>query len=193
MHTVNLRSEKCSCRAWDLTGIPCQHAICAMIDARVEPMTFISRYYHQATYIASYAKKFQPVRGVKFWAKPPEHPLQPPPICTQPGRPKEKRVRTEEIDRRVRKGVAVQKSFENAQAPSTVPDKLSTYGKIQRCSYCREEGHYKRTCKKFKEVCIHFNLNHLFSLILCKFSSVMCMCYCMCMCCVCVCDVNMDV
>ena len=105
VHTVNLRTERCSCRAWDLTGIPCQHAICAMLDARVEPSASISIYYHIDTYLASYDNKFQPVRGVKFWDKPSDDsPLLPPPVVTQPGRPKEKRVRTEEINRRVSKG-----------------------------------------------------------------------------------------
>ncbi|XP_028788037.1 uncharacterized protein LOC114744023 [Neltuma alba] len=29
-HTVYLARNVCTCRAWDLIGIPCQHASCAM-------------------------------------------------------------------------------------------------------------------------------------------------------------------
>lgn len=101
--------------------------------------------------------KFQSVRGVKFWDKSTHNPISPPSVCTLPGRPKEKRVCTEEINRRVRNGVAIQKSWENAQHPQTVPDILPTHGKVQRCSFCHEEGHYKRTCKKFKEVSTCFS------------------------------------
>lgn len=32
-YIVHLEAEKCSCRAWDLKGIPCAHAIAAMSDA----------------------------------------------------------------------------------------------------------------------------------------------------------------
>ncbi|KAH0715585.1 hypothetical protein KY284_008490 [Solanum tuberosum] len=30
-HTINLKDKRCTCRAWDLSGIPCPHAIKAML------------------------------------------------------------------------------------------------------------------------------------------------------------------
>ncbi|XP_028802412.1 protein FAR-RED ELONGATED HYPOCOTYL 3-like [Neltuma alba] len=66
-HTVCLTRKTCTCRAWDLTGILCQHAIHAMYHCKLEPLTHISRYYHKDTYIASYRTKFAPVRGKRFW------------------------------------------------------------------------------------------------------------------------------
>lgn len=99
-HTVNLRKEMCSCRAWDLTGILCQHAICAMLDAKVDPTRHISKYFHKETYLSSYMTKLQPVRGKQFWDREKYLPLQPPPTCTLPGRPRLKRIRTEESERR---------------------------------------------------------------------------------------------
>ncbi|KAK8574061.1 hypothetical protein V6N13_097055 [Hibiscus sabdariffa] len=41
-HTVNLNTMQCTCREWELTGIPCCHAICAMYHDSKEPQTFIS-------------------------------------------------------------------------------------------------------------------------------------------------------
>ena len=41
-HTVFLDKKLCTCRAWDLTGIPCSHAICAMEYARIDPLSEIS-------------------------------------------------------------------------------------------------------------------------------------------------------
>lgn len=34
--TVNLQQRRCTCRLWDLSGIPCPHAIKAMMYKRVE-------------------------------------------------------------------------------------------------------------------------------------------------------------
>lgn len=34
-HTINLKDKRCTCRAWDLSGIPCPHAIKAMLHDKV--------------------------------------------------------------------------------------------------------------------------------------------------------------
>lgn len=62
-HTVNLKSSTCTCREWDLTGIPCQHAICAIHSAGLEPENFIVHWYREATYLKAYQFMTQPVRG----------------------------------------------------------------------------------------------------------------------------------
>ena len=51
----------CSCRAWDLLGILCQRAVCAMYHAQIDPKTKVSHYYHKDTYLASYREKLQVV------------------------------------------------------------------------------------------------------------------------------------
>ncbi len=38
-HTVFLGRRVCTCRAWDLNGTPCPHAICAMITSTIEKLT----------------------------------------------------------------------------------------------------------------------------------------------------------
>ena len=48
-HTVFLDKSLCTCRSWDLTGIPCAHAICAMYHSKINPMTVICKWYHKST------------------------------------------------------------------------------------------------------------------------------------------------
>ena len=40
-HTVNLKEKRCTCRIWDLSGIPCQYAIKALTHKKVDPITEI--------------------------------------------------------------------------------------------------------------------------------------------------------
>ena len=53
-HTIFLDRHLCTCRAWDLIGILCPHAICALYHKKIDPMTMISPWYHKQTYLASY-------------------------------------------------------------------------------------------------------------------------------------------
>lgn len=41
-HIVNPKSSTCTCREWDLIGIPCQHVVCAIHTAKLEPNDFIA-------------------------------------------------------------------------------------------------------------------------------------------------------
>ncbi|XP_074323468.1 uncharacterized protein LOC141660384 [Apium graveolens] len=43
--TVDLEKGTCDCRMYDLTGIPCQHAIAAIHSRRQEPQAYVSEYY----------------------------------------------------------------------------------------------------------------------------------------------------
>ncbi|XP_070010837.1 uncharacterized protein [Nicotiana sylvestris] len=40
-HIVNLRLKKCTCRSRDICGIPCPHAICALLHKKVDPLSQI--------------------------------------------------------------------------------------------------------------------------------------------------------
>ncbi|KAF3682106.1 putative DNA-directed RNA polymerase I subunit rpa1-like, partial [Capsicum annuum] len=79
-HVVSLASKKCTCRTWDLTGIPCPHAIKAFQHDKQEPEDEIHQWYSKDTYILLYQHKIQPVRGEKFWKVHPSHAMEPPGI-----------------------------------------------------------------------------------------------------------------
>ncbi|XP_075099540.1 uncharacterized protein LOC142176311 [Nicotiana tabacum] len=65
-HCVNLVVKKCTCRSWDLTGIPCPHAIRAILHDSGDPMTEINWWYSKEAFLLTYRHKIQPVRGEKF-------------------------------------------------------------------------------------------------------------------------------
>lgn len=92
-HVVSLASKKCTCRTWDLTGIPCPHAIKAFQHDKQEPEDEIHQWYSKDTYILLYQHKIQPVRGEKFWKVHPSHAMEPPGIHKMVGRSKVFRVR----------------------------------------------------------------------------------------------------
>ncbi|KAH0633887.1 hypothetical protein KY284_036678 [Solanum tuberosum] len=56
-HIVNLREKKCTCRTWDLTGIPCPHAIKAMEHKKMIPKKEIHWYYSKEAALAVYKHK----------------------------------------------------------------------------------------------------------------------------------------
>ncbi|XP_042028005.1 uncharacterized protein LOC121775097 [Salvia splendens] len=68
-YVVNMRDFTCSCRLWQLTGIPCTHAI-ATINKNGDDVTrFVSRYYLKSTMIMLYENVLYPINGVDNWPK----------------------------------------------------------------------------------------------------------------------------
>ncbi|KAM3247275.1 hypothetical protein P3L10_009042 [Capsicum annuum] len=65
-HVVHLGRKKCTCRTWDLTGIPCPHAIKAYIHDKQEPENHVNSWYSKEAYMLVYMHKIQPVRGSQF-------------------------------------------------------------------------------------------------------------------------------
>ncbi|KAK6786154.1 hypothetical protein RDI58_014679 [Solanum bulbocastanum] len=92
-HIVNLREKKCTCRTWDLTGIPCPHAIKAMEHKKMIPKKEIHWYYSKEAALAVCKHKLQPVRGEPFWKYDPLHAIEPPELVKLVGRPKLMRER----------------------------------------------------------------------------------------------------
>lgn len=61
--TVNLETKSCDCRVFELTGIPCEHAIAAIHDRRHHPINYIADYYKRDKYLAAYAHSLEAIRG----------------------------------------------------------------------------------------------------------------------------------
>ncbi|XP_019225445.1 PREDICTED: uncharacterized protein LOC109207023 [Nicotiana attenuata] len=89
-HTVNFQLKKCTCRTWDLTEIPCPHAIRCLIDKKEEPLSEMHWWYSKEAYMDVYMHKIQPVRGEKLWKVEPHHAMEPLEIVKMVGRPKVK-------------------------------------------------------------------------------------------------------
>ncbi|XP_065855114.1 uncharacterized protein [Euphorbia lathyris] len=129
-HIVQLEKKTCSCRAWELSGIPCQHAMPAILDAKKEPIDYVVHWYHKDTYLKAYGYKMQAMRGMDLWETEGCEELLPPPIKKMPGRPKKAR----------RKDI-----FEEPKI-----GKLSRKGRVMTCSVCGGEKHNAAACKKKK-------------------------------------------
>lgn len=122
---VKLKGKTCSCRAWDLTGIPCPHACCAIFDLGKDPEEFIDECYSKEVYTRIYSHTIQPLNGEISWPKTNCEEIQAPLPRPMTGRPKKKRTRE----------------------PNEPPvGKISRQGRIMTCSICKQKGHQKKVC-----------------------------------------------
>ncbi|VFQ90182.1 unnamed protein product [Cuscuta campestris] len=94
-HGVDLVERSCTCNVWQLTGIPCAHAICAIWiqrqQHRKEVEEYVDEYYFVQTYKEVYKGCIKPLRGRSEWPDDERQPLNPPLLAPKPGRPKKKR------------------------------------------------------------------------------------------------------
>ncbi|XP_050239591.1 uncharacterized protein LOC126688796 [Quercus robur] len=119
---VDIDHWDCSCKEWQLTGLPCCHAIAVFECIGRNPYDYCSRYFTAESYQLTYAESIQPVPNVDR-PIPDESALAivtvtPPPTKRPPGRPKMKQSESIDIIKR----------------------------QLQ-CSKCKGLGHNKKTCK----------------------------------------------
>lgn len=125
-HIVDLELQKCSCRSWELRGIPCAHAISAIYHRNLIPEDFVSHWYHKETFVKSYMFYIQPVRGIKLWPESTNPQMVPAENVKKPGRPKVARRRDKDEPKKF--------------------GKRSLKGMLMVCSACNQQGHNKRKC-----------------------------------------------
>ncbi|XP_039053182.1 uncharacterized protein LOC120195156 [Hibiscus syriacus] len=91
-HVVDMGSHSCSCRKWDLTGIPCIHAIAVMQLHNDQPEPYVHTCYHKSTQLAIYSNFICPIKGAKQWTPVTEiKPIVSPELRRPSGRPTKKR------------------------------------------------------------------------------------------------------
>ncbi|KAL6343984.1 hypothetical protein AAG906_027757 [Vitis piasezkii] len=121
---VDIDHWDCSCKDWQLSGLPCCHAIAVFEWIGRNPYDYCSRYFTVESYRLTYAESIHPVpnvdRPVKTESTQVGIIVTPPPTKRPPGRPKMK------------------------QAGS-----IETIKRQLQCSKCKGLGHNKKTCKDF--------------------------------------------
>nr|GMC87687.1 Protein FAR1-RELATED SEQUENCE like [Ipomoea batatas] len=124
---VNIGTHSCSCRDWQLYGIPCSHVIAAIISCGKDVYAFTQKYFTTESYRATYAGEVRPIPNKIAWKKEGELTInddarivRPPKFRRPPGRPEKKRLCVEDLNR----------------------EKHTVH-----CSRCNQTGHYKTTCK----------------------------------------------
>ena len=135
-YVVNVANRECSCRRWELTGIPCAHAVATNYNMSLNginvgiPEEWVHKCYWLSTWKNAYSHKIGCINGKIMWKKsqiPTK--LTPPKHLTQVGRPKKNRRKTKEEKAMVKDG------------------KLSRAFKTVTCNKCGHMGHNKRSCK----------------------------------------------
>lgn len=120
LNVVNLETRECTCRKWQVSGLPCMHAISVIQRNQVLPLSdYCSEYFLTEFYRLTYSQCINPIpdvgRPISF-DSPNKYPLRTPRL---PGRPKQKPA---ELERMISK-------------------------RTVKCSKCKEYGHNKATCK----------------------------------------------
>jgi hypothetical protein len=132
-YTVNLIERTCSCRYWQLSGLPCPHALSCIFYSGQSVDTYIAKCYTVECFRNIYDHCLEPIEGMPSWqisARP--RPL-PPMYGVMPGRPSGERRREPHEKPKISKA-----------------SKMSRAGTKIKCSGCKEYGHNKTTCEKKK-------------------------------------------
>ncbi|XP_051122124.1 uncharacterized protein LOC127245332 [Andrographis paniculata] len=126
---VDIRNRCCLCRGWQLYGLPCAHAVAALLSCRQNVHRFTESCFTVATYRKTYSQTIHPIPDKTLWkelsegdpdaGKAIEMIINPPKSLRPPGRPRKKRVRAEDRGRVKR---------------------------VVHCSRCNQTGHFRTTC-----------------------------------------------
>ncbi|OMO96228.1 Transposase, MuDR, plant [Corchorus olitorius] len=106
---VDIRNRCCLCRGWQLYGLPCAHAVAALLSCRQNVHRFTESCFTVATYRKTYSQTIHPIPDKSLWkeltegdpnaSKALEVLIYPPKSLKPPGRPRKKRVRAEDRGR----------------------------------------------------------------------------------------------
>ncbi|GAA0152020.1 hypothetical protein LIER_43160 [Lithospermum erythrorhizon] len=89
---------RCSCGSWQLSGIPCSHAILCLYHLKKSRSDYVNDCYKKSTFLATYSHVLNPID----WYTTIGMPLQPPPYIKLAGRPK--KLRKKDKNEIVKKG-----------------------------------------------------------------------------------------
>ena len=126
---VDLNARACTCRYFDVRGIPCSHAVACIHWVRQDPANFVSDYFKKDTYERAYNCGIPPMNGRNLWTEVEVGYVFPPLVRRQPCRAKQKK--------------RVDSSERHLTGPS-----LSRKGMQMTCSICHQVGHNKKSCTR---------------------------------------------
>ncbi|XP_043725055.1 uncharacterized protein LOC122671729 isoform X2 [Telopea speciosissima] len=123
IEVVDIDHWDCSCKGWQITGLPCSHAIAVFECTGRSPYDYCSRYFTTESYRLTYTESIHPISNIdRLTLKESANTtvtVTPPPTRRPPGRPKNKQTGLKEVVKR----------------------------QLQ-CSRCKSIGHNKTTCKE---------------------------------------------
>ena len=126
---VNLQNKVCNCRMWELSGVPCVHAVAGYLHIGKEVDLGVSYWYSQEAWFNAYQFSIKPVLGSKYWKRTNDELPLPPLFRKMPGRPQKQRRKSAD---------------ENNGTQGT---QVSRVGRQMTCSNCWQKGHNKAGCQ----------------------------------------------
>ncbi|KAG8383522.1 hypothetical protein BUALT_Bualt04G0022200 [Buddleja alternifolia] len=146
--TLHLGEKTCSCRKWQLTGIPCPHAISGMYYMGYKPEDHVADCYKKSTFIRTYSHLMTPLHGPEEWPQSRMPPLQAPIKENMPGRPKKQnRIKSpQEIEEE--KANQAKERAKKVVVDNVGNDtgKVGKQGVKMSCRLCGLRTHNIRTC-----------------------------------------------
>lgn len=88
---VDLSARTCDCNRWQLSGIPCSHAISCILSRDLPLMDYVHECYKKTTFVKAYETPMRPMHGPNLWKRTNAIPPKPPARKKMPGRPKKSR------------------------------------------------------------------------------------------------------
>ncbi|RYR77773.1 hypothetical protein Ahy_A01g002373 [Arachis hypogaea] len=132
---VDLNLHECSCRKFQLTGYPCEHAMSCIRKMCLDVKNYVNKCYRKETYVDCYQHVIYPLNGPNLWFRAENDDVLPPVFRKPIGHPKLRRNKIGDEPRN--------------NGPLS---KLSRTGQQQKCSYCFALGHNKRTCPRKRKM-----------------------------------------
>lgn len=127
-YQLHIEHRRCSCREWQIVGIPCKHAAAAITHKRGNIEEWCDPTFMKETYLRAHATMIHPIQDQRLWEPVEGDVLEPPPLRRLPGRPRKNRRR--EVD--------------EAAAGTSESRRSQTI----KCSNCQNFDHNKRSCQR---------------------------------------------
>jgi len=127
-YVVNIAAKKCESRRWDLTGIPCSHAIACLRHERIPEDSVLPSCYSILAFQNAYSWQIFPCSDKTAWQNVGGPEVKPPKYEKKAGRPPKAR----------------KKSAHEVQGRSG--PRLSKHGVTIHCSHCGSPEHNAATC-----------------------------------------------
>ncbi|XP_024015297.1 uncharacterized protein LOC112088960 [Eutrema salsugineum] len=131
-YSVNMRLRTCACRRWDMSGLPCRHALRIIAERKLNHEDHISHWFLNSRQQQIYGNSINPVNGMLFWGSSGSKVLPPPSLV-------------EEIENRVGRKPKPKRKKARHESPSK--KKASREKKVMHCGRCGEAGHNATKCQ----------------------------------------------
>ncbi|KAM3397122.1 hypothetical protein P3S68_000634 [Capsicum galapagoense] len=124
-YVVNLKEMSCQYKEWQISGVPCKHALCCITHIRDDPSRFVHPLLTKDFYVKTYSKKINPIPDESKWPTV-HHPVVRPRQETEKKRGRKPKNRKREGDEQPKNKRSVHCT----------------------CRTCHQTGHNSRTCGK---------------------------------------------